>query len=905
MSRRSCPSIGVASRLATVSAAALALGLGAAPSLAADAPGASQAVRLGAGEHADFSRVVLNMAPPAGWSARNVQGGVEVVLPGAVAAFDDKAVTTQRRAHRVASAHARPESGGAVLRLDFDCNCSAKVYALRGSMIVVDVSDGAPEAVMATTRAARQETRANGAASAGHADAAQAEPLAQEHHQGHGSDEHIAAQDAAERIEATAKPPVSPKDEMEAEVARAREMLLQQLQRAADEGFVRFREDPRAAQSEIHTADAPAAREGHNASPEPTPAHGAAHDEPHAPAPKGIDQAMSEKTAQGHSNRTLSDAADAPAPVADAHASHAPAHATEAGHTTAPAHGARAKPAMDARANEAVAEMPPVDEPDCPDETVLSPEFWLDERPFHEGLAAHRAAMFDGLNRVDAEAAREMAGFYLGHGLGAEAALMTEAFASNDPALAILADAGRIIDGLELPKESPFLRKTPCKGKTALWQAAALSQTDLQASAKAFRASGRSIARTPEPLRRLLGERIALATARTGDSEASSAILALLSRNLDEPTDGMRMANAELALHEGRIVAAQAEFDAILQGRGEYAVEAAIALASTLTDSIYAARAKKLGDTLDGIALQNRYGPKEEQIVRVLAELRSRYGDLRGALAALDDVIGRRADEPVALAFADLRLDLIATEVETVVTSRDLGLKGPKRLVAATEAVRALAGDPRSDAMRSTLARHLIDTHAPKVASLVADAPSAQRDRTLAELRAEALEQTALLEKVGTTASERHGDGGEDDHALQTGDFQIGAGAHGGPESNAAAAADGARQRLRSQALTNYAEGGPLPDALKPRGETNAHDQQGAPQMGDGAHMAGGHENGTALAADDAHSDIGSEVSTLKGLFDRQQGEHPPAPTSADEGRDLLDQIDAEINFFKEIADDG
>ena len=413
---------GRAKRLGSAGLAALAMGLATSvvaqtePNPIATPPAT---IRLGAGEHDGFSRVVLNMTPPSGWRSRMVEGGVEIELPGPTIRFNDVAIAKQRRAHRVSSTEARRTSDATILKIDFGCACQADVYAMKGAMIVVDVRNrdrSAPEAVAVQTEPApRPVVQAAEALTSKPAESSTPNAVAETAPAATSAAPAVAEPEPKPQEASAPKPPTppraaSPKQEMEAEVAKAREMLLKQLQRAADQGFVQFQDAPAPAGS---TAEAQA----------PTPAEETADASPDEPHDGAAEMQTADPTRPAAAADATADAMTPQAPKPEPSAK--PARQDEADPARTAHFERRPAAAVELEPEPA---RPALPEPDCPTETALSPEYWIDDRPFHEGLAARRAAMFDGLNRIDAEAAREMVGFYLGHGLGAEAALMAKAF---------------------------------------------------------------------------------------------------------------------------------------------------------------------------------------------------------------------------------------------------------------------------------------------------------------------------------------------------------------------------------------------------------------------------------------------------------------------------------------------
>ncbi|WP_412505926.1 hypothetical protein [Roseovarius sp. SYSU LYC5161] len=96
-----------------------------------------QTVRLRSGEHADFTRLVLDLPERADWTLEEVQGGVSLTFPGRDFEYDVSRVFDRIPRTRL-QAVAASDTG---LRLDLGCDCPTDVFFHDGSMLVVDIRD--------------------------------------------------------------------------------------------------------------------------------------------------------------------------------------------------------------------------------------------------------------------------------------------------------------------------------------------------------------------------------------------------------------------------------------------------------------------------------------------------------------------------------------------------------------------------------------------------------------------------------------------------------------------------------------------------------------------------------------------------------------------------------------------
>jgi hypothetical protein len=102
-------------------------------------------VRVTAGEHGDFSRVVFALGGGLSYRAEPERAGFRIVFPDALVGFEYGDVYPERRAHRVVMAEPALGAEGASLRLRFGCDCGVRTFTL-GEKLVVDIFDAASTA---------------------------------------------------------------------------------------------------------------------------------------------------------------------------------------------------------------------------------------------------------------------------------------------------------------------------------------------------------------------------------------------------------------------------------------------------------------------------------------------------------------------------------------------------------------------------------------------------------------------------------------------------------------------------------------------------------------------------------------------------------------------------------------
>ncbi len=94
-----------------------------------------------AGEHADFSRLVLQLPKAGDWSFGKVAEGYELRLQSAENRFDFSQIFQKIPKTRIAAV---TSSAGDRVRLAVDCNCHADAFEIRNGRIVLDIKDGPP-----------------------------------------------------------------------------------------------------------------------------------------------------------------------------------------------------------------------------------------------------------------------------------------------------------------------------------------------------------------------------------------------------------------------------------------------------------------------------------------------------------------------------------------------------------------------------------------------------------------------------------------------------------------------------------------------------------------------------------------------------------------------------------------
>ena len=490
-------------RIGPLPGAAIALTLGSAGVAAAQGAAPSvETVRLRAGEHAGFSRVAVDLPGLAGWELRREDRRVILDFPGRRTAFDGRQIFPERRVSRVTGARGDLDEAGSRLTLQLSCDCDARAYEFRPGMLVLDIGPAAapaPAAVDVGPPPRRPDA---------------AVPVA----------EAPSAVDAApERLS----------------VEEARERLLQQLARAADQGLVAFRE-PSAAPSEA--GEAPDATDV-----APPPAAG---------TPDGDAAAAAARPDAG--TTPPSTAVEAPVVQLDA------------------------RTAYD-REGQRPRRIRP--EP-CPEDALLAADTWAaEEDDFGEALATRRRALVAEFDRPATDAALAVARLYILHGFGAEARQVLAEFAADAGETPLLADLAALADDDPAAPDGPLARAAACGGRVALWRIAAGFAPPPETVAQPGWVGSvlEAFEEAPLALRRRAGPDLLTRLVDLGLPAEAEAARLLLDRAPGDHGDRWRLASARLAMAVGEGGAAERLLNAVIAGDGPEAPEALLALADLIS----------------------------------------------------------------------------------------------------------------------------------------------------------------------------------------------------------------------------------------------------------------------------------------------------------------------------------
>lgn len=550
----------------------LSLAISALMALSMVAPVAAETVRVQTGEHRGFTRVVLQLARPTAWTVGRIGNGYGLRLGRTDVDLDLRRSFDRIPRTRIASM--TTNFSGTALQMTVDCACHVAAFEQRPGIVVIDVVDGLPpplsrfETVLAPRIRAPAPTRAA---------AARLPLLAQQ--PGSGtlrlprfwqaaarpvlvSDVLARALIRPERIDAavTARKesalqdtapiprPVSLPTLAEAHVAEnapdqppdavtqallddptfelrpassristARDILLQELSRAASQGLVEVVQPVRPLLPSEPVAD--------------------------------------------------------PAPVQRLPGSEPVAEAND--HVTIKAETSIDRDALQSPVGESVT----ADGVAClPDESFALSE-WGDGTPPAEQIAARRQALIGEFDQASPEAVVALAQLYLNLGFGAEARETIGAFGVKVPDRDLIDAMAVIMDGGN-PGPGRLKSMADCDGAASLWAVLAVPQLVLGEPVNT-RAVIRTFSALPLHLRRLLGPMVSNRFLAIGDDSTARTIQAAVTRAAGDIGPEARLVDARLELSRDNPDAARRDLANVVAEDGNASPDALILLIET------------------------------------------------------------------------------------------------------------------------------------------------------------------------------------------------------------------------------------------------------------------------------------------------------------------------------------
>lgn len=633
--------------------------------------------RILSGDHGDFSRLVLRIDPTTEWSLETTDGRAILHIPGKALEFGTRGIFDLIPRSRIADVTTSIDDSGTTVELALACDCRVSTLFVDGLYLAVDVG-----------ARIEPDPAAAGASAAG-----------------------TAAETAAETAPETVETPEERAERESKAVASAEAILLQQIERAADQGIIDFSD----------TAQAPAVApailpqpEGEDAEPAPAPSPFATP-APAAPLP-----------AEGPPPEVASAAPAEPAPLpappssrgADAPPPARPARTEPVALTPAQTEG---MPADEARLSAALAALvdgdqieattvydrdraaakarvtPPAPPVECLPDTTFDMTDWSDRRPFRTQAADYSRRVLGEFDVPDPVILSRWAQLDIRNGLGREAEMLLDAFPGVAPEEAFYRDLARTVEGRPLGPGGPLSRQTACPGAHGLWQALG-GAVPAYRGAEHFAGVQGALGDLPPDMRLRLGPVLITRLLDADEESAARLVYDTVSRVPGERSPDLILAEARLVAAEGNPVPALQALTGLVESDAPNGAEALAALA-TIAGASSIALPDRLVTDLESAALQSRGTPLEPQFRALTIAAKATRGDTAGALDALRDA-GRAFP-------GDDRFPRLAARVMTTAEPTAEGGAAYARLM--LENLDLLPADARADGARETVARHLLD----------------------------------------------------------------------------------------------------------------------------------------------------------------------------------------------------
>ncbi|MFO1144709.1 MAG: hypothetical protein U1E59_20495 [Amaricoccus sp.] len=632
------------------------LAIGAAALLAAAPALAAEGGAIRGGEHDGFTRIVLEIEPATEWSLESSADRATIRFPGRNLAFDTRDVFARIPQTRVRGVAASTVGGGTEIAVDLGCNCRVSASFVGARWLALDVADreAAPSTPAPVTSQETPEARAQ-----------------REH-------------DA---------------------VASAEDVLIRQIERAADQGIVRMSSPP----AKTDTATTPVARAAPPTKTAPVSA------EPVEPPPNGDDTRFEQELASLLAGDQI------------------------AATTVYDRDSRAARAAQAATVNAA----PPV----CLPDEKFDVASWSNGRPLSVQLPVLRGQLVGEFDTPDPEGLARLARLYVRFGFGAEAESLLAGFDGGpEPEdRALLVDMARAVEGRTATPDGPLAVTASCPGQHGLWQALggvappwrdAANFVSVQAAFQAL----------PPDLRALVGPGFAARLIDSGHPAEARVIYDTTVRPGETEGASLALVGARLAAIDGHPTEAAQAMAGLVETDGSVSVEAVTDLVRLALDEGMAIPDKTVTD-LRAAALQYRGDARETELRELLAEALARRAELA---AALVEARTAARDLPAAAA----RFDALAVRL---MAEADPAAVGPAAYAGTVlDAADLIAAAPAEDPARTTIARQLVALGLPDAALTVIgptlDQGTAPARLVAAEAHVQRAEPAAARAALGTLA---------------------------------------------------------------------------------------------------------------------------------------------------------
>ena len=645
---------------------------------------AQQAPRIRSGEHPTYSRLVIPVPEAGNWEFTVSGRRAQIVVPGNSVGFDVSAIFDRIPKTRVLSVTQRTDGQSGFIDLAFACDCQAKA-SVSGQSVIIDVFDQnvEEERVSATSEAGSdRQTSANEPEDPPRQRPLEtAEPLAM-------TTEERNEEDLAQLPEPNSAE-TGPLPDSERTVDDVAAKLIEQLERAADQGFVELQE--------------PENRPTMDTDPtEPNPEPPTTSLRPFAEDIDGMEElaarlrremaSIAENDFDGAVRLQIPD--EVPS-------------STDTGRVPTP---------------EAVQAGEETSDHCLDDEYYRMDVLNASKAPITQ-IIELRGRLIGEFDQPDSVAADELTRLYIALGMGVEARAVANEFLLDDPMFGVLNEFADITEGHDVPVGGELDKTAGCPGPAAMWRTAGLSNVEDQPISNTDEIVAQ-LADLPVELRRQVAPKIVASFVKRGQLEAAQASFAVLERAAGNHGSAHEFQRASLLAIEGKVEAAEAILSDLAKMADPIAPKALIELANSFLSRGRIVPPEVVGD-LASMARQFRNTPINAELRRTEIFSRAGNGQFANALSVLKSEMSQNRtfeEEYVAVADAIFR------------QTKSTDLEPGEYATAVFEHMDLLELEPISLPAKLSVAKELIEIGLPSSAlELTQDATSVARNEDVSK----------------------------------------------------------------------------------------------------------------------------------------------------------------------------
>lgn len=209
---------------------------------------------------------------------------------------------------------------------------------------------------------------------------------------------------------------------------------------------------------------------------------------------------------------------------------------------------------------------------------------WRGDGPAADLIGRGRRDLLGEFDVPRPDAVVDLSRSYLALGFGAEALALMRTYPDDIPEIASLELIGRVLEGLPIESNSPFLKMTDCDSKVALWALLGAEPSIASADVR-LGAVQRAFAALPAEVRAITGQALVDKLIAIGASDIAATVRATLARAPGDHANTVALIDAKLAREAGDELSAEQHLEGLVSRNSEEAASAVIDLVNSRLDS--------------------------------------------------------------------------------------------------------------------------------------------------------------------------------------------------------------------------------------------------------------------------------------------------------------------------------